>query len=977
MLLKDYLDITTHGRRILIVSDLARGQALIRMHEKKTGVMVRNVTCMTIAQMTDMLYRYILAEDGYNEEYEFLDSTEAMMLFRGVLFKNIKSLHYFNNEKMMDLATTYEIFRKANLVRTNGWTGEEKKKKNARVSDLKLLISEYEEKLEADKKMDMISKEKLVIDRIRSFSSLSEEIRDVFSAEIAYLKEDTIAFNGLELDILSLLCNAMDSDISAFSDDLSVEKLSNCAGKVTFYKGYGSFNEANYIVNDILEKGLPLGGVTVLYSSANQLPAITAALRGNGIKMDVVSTYPAKDNAYISLAKRMIEWAKAGYSEKALDAILASPIICVQVEDGSGSKSNAISGQKYFDHILDARNRREDGFVLGWGYDRNKDFIKHESGIATEDSVKEILKMHEALLGVFGEKGKPYSDTNKVRPIVIYEKIAAFIEEYTSGAADYAVGVDGIRRLFGAVRLEERVLPLDEALDFIGELLSEIKVSDTEENTAVKVQSMGEWSLLDRPYVYVIGLALKDMQSSMTESPVLFDDELEAYLSKGYVPTIKNEAERRERNLLYSISSFDGEHIVFGYSDYDTVNFYENNASAFFREALSAFSSDSIKGLPEFVYGNPTGGTGSSTLPAWKDKASYDIRLTTSNSSLEVLLDCPKKYAYDKIMYVPDNEFTECDYGRWLDARLKGSFFHGIVEEYCNTKMVKKATESYETAVDVDLVEKIAKKIEETLLLEAPCAFRKLADRETDDMIEEAAKYLQKLLDELNSSDWRVLKAEQKFSEASYPVKGFDGKDYDFVFSGSIDRVDYRVDKAEKKCFLRIIDYKTGKRERKANEDALGKLVQYAIYKKALMDTGKVKDKTSVVASLPDYIKGVIAELEEDATVKTFDLEFESFQYVFPLDKKTEEPIEIVESELEGINLVRLRSILAILESKHMYPDHKELVESLVELVTDYPADADDINVLLGILTDNEKEKENCKYCTYQYLCAHRKAGEI
>jgi hypothetical protein len=50
-----------------------------------------------------VLYRYILAADGYNEEYEFLDGTEAMMLFRGVLFKNIKSLRYFNNEKMMDL----------------------------------------------------------------------------------------------------------------------------------------------------------------------------------------------------------------------------------------------------------------------------------------------------------------------------------------------------------------------------------------------------------------------------------------------------------------------------------------------------------------------------------------------------------------------------------------------------------------------------------------------------------------------------------------------------------------------------------------------------------------------------------------------------------------------------------------------------------------------------------------------------------
>ncbi len=49
MLLKDYLNKKTHGRRILIVSDLVRGQALIRMHEEKTGQMVRNITCMTIS----------------------------------------------------------------------------------------------------------------------------------------------------------------------------------------------------------------------------------------------------------------------------------------------------------------------------------------------------------------------------------------------------------------------------------------------------------------------------------------------------------------------------------------------------------------------------------------------------------------------------------------------------------------------------------------------------------------------------------------------------------------------------------------------------------------------------------------------------------------------------------------------------------------------------------------------------------------
>ena len=86
MLLEDYLNKTSHFRRVLIVSDPANGQALIRMHEKKTGAIVRNVSCMSVAQMSNILYRYFLAENDSKEECEFLDGTEALMLFRSVLF---------------------------------------------------------------------------------------------------------------------------------------------------------------------------------------------------------------------------------------------------------------------------------------------------------------------------------------------------------------------------------------------------------------------------------------------------------------------------------------------------------------------------------------------------------------------------------------------------------------------------------------------------------------------------------------------------------------------------------------------------------------------------------------------------------------------------------------------------------------------------------------------------------------------------
>ena len=990
MLLEDYLSKKTHGRIILIVSDLLRGQALIRMHEGKTRQMVRNVECMTISQMTDVLYKYIVAADGYAEEYELLDSTEAMMFFRGVLFKNIQRLSYFNNENMMDMITTQEIFRKANLVRTNGWSKEEEKVKNDRVSDLKLLISEYEDRLLTEKLMDLVAKEKYVLEKVKSFASVEDELRLVFPAEISYLAEDVETFNGVELALLDILKYSEDADVHAFSNGSSLDALSNCKGKASFYKGYGTFNEAGYVANDIFEKSYPLGDVTVLYSSVNQIPAIRAALLGNGIPMKVVSKYPVIDNAYIYLAKRILAWAGADYSEKALDDLLSSPVISVLADDGSGSKINVLTGQRYYDHVLNARNRRDDGYVLGWGYDRNVEFIEHERRLANDDSVKKVLKMHEALLGIFSDKGKPYDDKTMIRPITLYEKLVSFIEEYTIMGADYAVGIDSIRRLAGAVRFEERALPLDGVLRFINEILCTITVSDMEDTASVKVQAMDDWCFLDRPIVYMTGLSLKDMQGSTTESPVLFDDEMEKYLSTGYVPTIKNEADLKDRHLLYSLASFEGESIVFGYSDYETVNFRENNASAFFREALSVFGSVGIKDLPEFVYGNPSDPVDPIAIPAYKKKASYDVRLKTSSSSLEVLLDCPKKYAYDKLMHIPDNEFTECDYAHWLDAKTKGSFFHKIMEKYCNERLVKKVSETYDTAVDEGLVRTIAKQLEEELLLELPCAIRELADRETGDMIDEAMRYLQKLIDELNISGWRVVKAEQRFSEAAYPVTGLDGKIYDFEFSGSIDRIDYRIDKAKKKCYLRIIDYKTGKRENKKNEDDRGKLIQYAIYKKALMDTGKTEDKTAVKISLSDYIKDAVADLEEDALVRTFDYEFESFQYVFVLDKQTEEPIVKHDGELEGENLLRLRGILAMIENKHIYPDHKEMVDLLEEHIEDYyskesdmelpdvtedcPSEERDMKDLLDILTG---DFESCKYCTYEYLCTHRKAGEI
>lgn len=59
MTLDEYLGQDTQGRRILVVSDMSKGQALLRNFEKKTGRMVHNVTCLTLDEIVRSLFMYI------------------------------------------------------------------------------------------------------------------------------------------------------------------------------------------------------------------------------------------------------------------------------------------------------------------------------------------------------------------------------------------------------------------------------------------------------------------------------------------------------------------------------------------------------------------------------------------------------------------------------------------------------------------------------------------------------------------------------------------------------------------------------------------------------------------------------------------------------------------------------------------------------------------------------------------------------
>ena len=317
----EYLNINEQRKRILIVPDMGKEQLLFSRYESENKKMVRNVVCMTLHQAAEHIYIYEQSEAGYEMEYALPDNKQSMMIFRDVLLNNIAKLKYFTAENMLDMATVKDIYEKVQLVRGNGWSEGKVPADSERISDIRYLIDKYEEQLDNKKLMDEVGLYRYVCKLIDSWKDKEKELYYALGASVAYLKEVIENYSAIERKLLMKLITGKDNQVDMFPDSIMAKDIAQKKPKALFYKGYGSYNEACYVANDILEKKLELGNVELIYSSSEQLPYIIAGLSGNGIRINITSDYPAADNEYISLVRRIIDWAEEDYSEKALEHI--------------------------------------------------------------------------------------------------------------------------------------------------------------------------------------------------------------------------------------------------------------------------------------------------------------------------------------------------------------------------------------------------------------------------------------------------------------------------------------------------------------------------------------------------------------------------------------------------------------------------------------------------------------------------------
>ena len=962
MLLDDYLGQDTQYRRVLITSDAEKGNRLLNRYERSSGNIVRNVTVTTLKHTAELMYAHACAAAGYEAERTLISPDEAMMVFRSVLLKHTAELQYFTDQRMFNLRTAEEIYRKADLIRTNGLKQDTKA---AGIMDLQILISAYEAELKHRGMMDETALYQYLTDR----PDVCRET--VTGTDYAVLQEDTDQLNGLQERFLKQCFGDGLKTVRLFEyDSASLEKRPE-AGQIRFFKGYGSYNEAAYVADDIAVHHYPLGQVLILHMSESQVQPLQAALTANGMPARFLTPHAAKNDPYLSLMRNLLNWALDDYSEKALETIFAGSALNIEGvmdKEGSLKTGNLAEGSSYFDYVTAAAERysETDRMLLGWGYSRNAAFIEHESAQEYHRE-PELLKFHRDLLCVFGNGAEAYT---LVQPVTVYRNICSFLDRYTKPDPQKTAFLSVLKKTDLMVALEERALPLPEAIAFLEEVLTVIRVSDTESADAVSVRRLSGWIVPDRPYVYLIGLALKDMQGNVNESPVIRDDEMERFIGPGWKPTVRAQAELAEKNLFRTLKLFTGNRLSFGYASFDTVNIRAAGPSAFYRNLHAAFGCGDV---PEFVYGNPAAGYRSAHPCTEEIAGAGSLPEKASASSAGELVKCPRQYWYRRILQIPENTFNENDPARWLQASDTGSFFHAAAERYVKQRLIRSGSEAYSTFADRDLLRVLFEELKDVYRLTAPADSEGLIDQETEELLDDAVRYFDDVHTSLSTGGddfgWRILFAEEHFRRAPWTIDYAENRTHTFICSGTIDRIDYKVDEDANAVHLRIVDYKTGKQKNKQKEDQEAALLQHTMYYRALMDNKALGDNGE---TLLEHTKKRISELE-GKDLSSMHYVFDGFRYEFPRD--TERRYMIERSDLEGLNMTRLKMTMQEIERNHFYPNIFELYDLCRK---DYTGSGDqaeqDVLEILEKLTEAilRKDEEPCRFCSYLKLCSRQ-----
>lgn len=626
----------------------------------------------------------------------------------------------------------------------------------------------------------------LCIDYIEALSLLMSNKQK----EECYVLDD-VSFRPLEKKIVESMFDNI-AYISNESKDYPIKNIFKC---------YGQLDEVANLLDYITNNNLLLGDVEVLYTDSTYENLIKGLCSSRKVPY-TLKTNHAKSTNFVSFIHDVLDYFKNDYRYELLENVL----------------SNQGLESKYLKQFY--ASLRFPKYVVGFSKNRSKEFIKAYE--LDKNGLEDFLDIFSDILSIT-DNGLDYT------------LLVNVAKKYIKAEAEIEVLSNQLMNLKNVVDLEKDP---DIKIDLVLFLLDGLAYSESDADNKLSFSRINK-SFTLRKYVYVLGCSQTSLVGSDVENAFIQDvDAYQKELANDQgLHIVLYQRNTLLDNLKYFLSR-SGAQTILSYPYFDKVNlkdvtegihlitssnieheeknlYYIQNEQVQFKAQLNTSDEECITYDNGII--NPVE-TKKKREQAQVEQANNNPvpevtkMYTLSPSDVQVLVECPFRFYYSKILGLPSVEFPSLDETIWLEANTRGTMFHEIMEFYFNN-FINKPIKSFDQKAFDEAFRKALFNADQM----NPINNQYIHDKEAIDLKDAAEEYLERIINENIFDKYKVLKCEYDLRNLNFIyTKDFNGQPVDyFKFTGIVDRIDGYVE--NKVLHLRLVDYKTGKYKSKGS----------------------------------------------------------------------------------------------------------------------------------------------------------------
>lgn len=874
------------------------------------------VVCFGLAQQPALVKRdqILTHAQAVQSLYTFLQSS----------METRDQLHL--SSKYCDWNTTELIYQSLNLVRMNEIVGTP----TTKVQILIELASQLEAYWSSQHQMDT----PMLIQQAREELKNWTEDRCLFSP-VVLTRELKKRLSGLELDFVDQLLRLTHGREDQLSASNTLADWNRNPEQVHFFAGYGIANEIKYVVNTIYHQSVKYGDVAIYYYGEDYEPFLISELEGRNIPVTFVTGRSIQSHDLVQLAFDLIDWNQQNLSLDPFYVALHNPIL-KQGKDLlrflSNSEFQLGDGKKRYQ---DYENRYQSELQKAGA----EDLFSTLLSIGAANTAKEFLTQFLVLA----------QDDSLTRKSETRNSDRKFLQDIQK---DFSTGKE-----------------TDSEFSLLRQRMESASIAEPADPSKIQVERLTDFTIPTRPYCFFLGLSQNELQAGKKPHSIFREQDFRCLSNHGFLPTRQNLHQARIQGLMETLgaaSQPSETQFYFGYSQYDTVKFLNQNPSEWYRDLFRKFRpSQNFDQIPVLDYGHQEQGPVPFSLTPLR--TTWTFRTPESPSSLEVFTACPKKYYFRYQIHSKPLELPEPQPDQWLNAGERGQLIHEFLKTYMDM-VFRKVPDQERTGnlndptVNSQQFDRCFQQILKKYRTNIPPRADWLVDQAVQDWKPKLFSYVQTIPQELstgspNGYSWQYLVGEYAFETVPILFTIPQGAET-ITLCGAIDRIDYALDPANQLVHIRIWDYKSGKRKNFSENCKAGIKLQQGLYAAVVQDPSVQKDLLNRISKT------------NSRDLSDYSIQFESFTYTFPLDSGSD-PIRYTRNEIEDHSWdQRFLLTLSICRELNSFPKAEELpryANAYESIKTRSQSSTIHFDQARNELT--ARQSSPCQYCEYQNCC--------